>query len=179
VRHGECFAGTFHESRRRLEIEAHVAEAGWDQSPRLYALVPTADLMAHEPALAAGLGVEGEVPAGSFTSVEQDPIPAGQGFEDSLAEMMWPEQVVGCAAVVERIMLPPAAEATIPQDPDDIERYVAEHPDRQEVRIVAAAIRDGQSHSTVRSRHPKDSELLEGPDLVPTLIELLKQTLAD
>jgi len=162
-----------------LEIEAHVAETGWDQPPRLYALVPTSDLIAHEPALAAGLGVEGDIPDGSFTSVEQDPIPAGHGFEDALTEMMWPEQVVGCAAVVERIMLPPAAEEAMPEGPDDIERYVAEHPDRQEVRIVAAAIRDGQSHSTVRARMPEDAELLEGPDLVPTLIELLKQTLAD
>ena len=28
-----------------LEIEAHAAEAGWDQPARLYALVPTADLV--------------------------------------------------------------------------------------------------------------------------------------
>lgn len=162
-----------------LEIESDVAQAGWDQPPRLYALVPTGDLIAHEPALAAQLGIEGDAADGSFTSVEQEPIPVGHSFEDTLAEMMWPEQVVGCAAVIERIMLPPAAEEAMPVAPDDIERYVAKHPERQEVRIVASAIRDGQSHSTVRARSPQDAELLEGPDLVPALIELLKQTLAD
>ena len=36
-----------------LEIEAHVAQDGWDQPARLYALVDTATLVAQEPALAA------------------------------------------------------------------------------------------------------------------------------
>ena len=31
------------------EIEAHAAEAGWDQPARLYALVPTSDLVAASP----------------------------------------------------------------------------------------------------------------------------------
>ena len=32
-----------------LEIESHIAEAGWDQPARLYALVDTARMVAHEP----------------------------------------------------------------------------------------------------------------------------------
>ena len=44
--------------RAALEVEAHVAAEGWDQSPRLFALVPTADLIAHEPALADQLSSE-------------------------------------------------------------------------------------------------------------------------
>ena len=38
------------------EIESHVAEGGWDQGARLFALVPTAELLAREPGLAAVLG---------------------------------------------------------------------------------------------------------------------------
>ena len=38
------------------EIESHIAEGGWDQTARLYALVETAQLVEHEPALAAMMG---------------------------------------------------------------------------------------------------------------------------
>ena len=41
-----------------LEIEAHAAELGWDRGARLFALVPTGDLLAREPGLAKALGVE-------------------------------------------------------------------------------------------------------------------------
>lgn len=36
-----------------LETERHVASAGWDQNPRVFALVDTAALIAAEPQLAA------------------------------------------------------------------------------------------------------------------------------
>ncbi|MDX6278826.1 MAG: hypothetical protein QOJ72_2954, partial [Nocardioidaceae bacterium] len=84
----------------------------------------------------------------------------------------------GCAAVIERIMLPPEAEESLPDDPDDLLAVVAVHPDRREVRLVAAVTRDGRAHSAVRAREPRDAELLEGPDLVPGLIEHLRRTLA-
>ena len=47
------------------EIEAHAAEAGWDQPARLYALVPTSDLVAREPALASAMGLSEADAAGS------------------------------------------------------------------------------------------------------------------
>ena len=162
-----------------LEIEAHVAESGWDQAPRLYALVPTADLLAQEPELAQQLGIDEKTPAGSFTSIEQDSLPGDGSLEDALAQMMWPDQVVGCAAVIERIMLPPEVEDDLPDDPDALLAFVANHPARQEVRLIAAVTRDGTVHSAVRARTPEDSALLEGPDLVPGLIAQLQQTLAD
>lgn len=162
-----------------LEIEAHVAESGWDQAPRLYALVPTADLLAQEPALAEQLGIDGTVPVGALTSIEQDSLPDDSNLEDALALMMWPGQVVGCAVVVERIMLPPEAEEELPDDIDELGAFAASHPARQEVRLVAAVTRDGAVHSAVRARTPEDSALLEGPDLVPGLIAQLQQTLAD
>ena len=162
-----------------LEIEAHVAEAGWDQAPRLYALVPTADLLAREPELAAKLGISDGVRHNVFTSIEQESLPQDVSLEDALAQMMWPEQVVGCAVAIERIMLPPEVEDNLPADPDALLDVVASHPERQEVRLVAAVTRDGTVHSAVRARTPEDSVLLEGPDLVPGLIAQLQQTLAD
>lgn len=155
-----------------LEVEAHVGAQGWDQAPRLFALVPTADLIQHEPALADQLSDDPQ----SITPVEQE-LPAGRELEDLLTEIEWPETVLGCAAVVERIMLPPEAESSLPDDPEELLAVVAAHPSRREVRLVAAVVRDGQTHSAVRAREPVDAELLEGPDLVPGLIEHLRRTL--
>jgi len=155
-----------------LEVESHVAAEGWDQAPRLFALVPTADLIAREPALADQLSTE----PGSITPVEQELDPSRE-LEDLLTEIEWPDAVVGCAAVIERIMLPPEAEESLPDDPDALVAAAAAHPDRREVRLVAAVVRTGQSHSAVRAREPLDAELLEGPDLVPGLIEHLRGTL--
>ena len=155
-----------------LEVESHVAAEGWDQAPRLFALVPTADLIAREPALADQLSTE----PGSITPVEQELDPSRE-LEDLLTEIEWPDAVVGCAAVIERIMLPPEAEESLPDDPDALVAAAAAHPDRREVRLVAAVVRTGQSHSAVRAREPHDAELLEGPDLVPGLIEHLRGTL--
>jgi len=129
----------------------------------------------HEPQLAEAMGIDAE--ATGYSSIEQDSVPSD--LEDALAHMMWPEQVVGCAVVVERIMLPPAAEEDLPEDPEELLSFVAAHPDRQEVRLLAAVTRHGEVHSAVRARAPRDSELLEGPDLVPGLIAQLQQTLAD
>ncbi|MCW2750321.1 MAG: hypothetical protein JWR83_1431 [Aeromicrobium sp.] len=160
--------------RATLEVESHVGAQGWDQPPRLFALVPTAELAAREPALAAQLSNDPE----GITPVEQDGIPADRSLEDVLTDITWPDTVAGCAAVIERIMLPPEAEDSLPDDPDELLAAAAAHPDRREVRLVAAVTRDGRAHSAVRAREPQDAELLEGPDLVPGLIEHLRRTLA-
>lgn len=156
-----------------LEVESHVGAEGWDQSPRLFALVPTAELIEREPALAAQLSDDPT----SITPVEQE-LSGDRELEDLLTEIVWPDAVIGCAAVVERIMLPPEAEESLPDDPDELIAAAAAHPDRREVRLVAAVTREGAAHSAVRGREPVDAELLEGPDLVPGLIEHLRRTLA-
>lgn len=162
-----------------LEIESHVAQDGWDQPARLYALVKTSDLLSQEPGLAKSMGLDAVTAATSYTSIEQDSLPGDRNLEDALAHMMWPDQVVGCAAVVERIMLPPSVEENLPEDPAELLDFVAAHPERQEVRLVAAVTRHGGVHSALRARTPETAELLEGPDLVPGLIAQLQQTLAD
>ncbi|MFD1859908.1 hypothetical protein EHW97_10485 [Aeromicrobium camelliae] len=156
-----------------LEVERHVAEGGWDQSPRLFALVRTAELIAAQPALADQLSD----PDG-YTPVEQDGVPADRSVEDVLPTLMWPDTVHGCAVVIERVMLPPSAQADLPEDPDELVRVVAEHPERQEVRICAAVLRDGSAHTTVRARTPEDAPLLEGPELVPGLVALLNASMS-
>ena len=88
-----------------LEIEAHVAASGWDRNSRLYALVDTARIVASEPEVAAAMGLDAASAAGSLTAVEQDELPEEQ-FERALARILWPDDVAGCAAVVERLVLP-------------------------------------------------------------------------
>lgn len=160
------------------EIEGYAAEAGWDQPARLFALVPTSDLLAREPGLAEALGVDSDAPADALTPVEQEPLSADRPLEDVLAEIMWPAEVYGCAAVVERLVLPPSADQTVPEDPAAAQAFAEEHPDREEVRIVAAAVRGGTTYCALRLRSRDDAlDVLESPDLVPALLELLSGTL--
>ncbi len=87
---------------------------------------------------------------------------------------MWPAGVAGCAAVVERLVLPPDADAELPDDPAAAEEFAREHPDRQEVRIVAGATRAGSTYCALRLRaHDDDQSVVGGADLVPGLLELL------
>jgi hypothetical protein len=160
-----------------LEVERHAAGAGWDQPARLFALVDTAELVAREPQLADQL-VRGEA-APALTPIEQDGVPADRSLEEVLATLTWPEGVAGCAAVVERLVLPPGAEEDVPEGEDAL-AYVAEHPDRQEVRIVAGALRSGASYCALRLRaHDEDASVLGGEDLVPQLLQLVRATLEE
>ncbi|MDH4159101.1 MAG: PPA1309 family protein [Actinomycetota bacterium] len=140
------------------DLERHVAAAGWDQPIRLFALVRTADLLAREPGLA------GTVPSPTdpdeLSSLEQEQLPEHDGPADLLARVAWPETVDGVALTVER--------------------YVVSRGEREEVRITAAALRDGSRWSAVRVRaHDHDLEVLDGPDLVPELAEAVLACLAD
>lgn len=161
------------------EIETHAAQGGWDQPAQLFALVETADLVRREPTLAQSLGLA-QNGSGSLTPVQQEALPAESSLEEVLAVLGWPQEVSGCAVVVERLVLPPDADQTMPDDPAEVEAYAAQHPDRQEVRIVAAATRDGSTYCALRMRqHDDDTSVLTGPDLVPGLLELLAATFAE
>jgi hypothetical protein len=161
-----------------LEIEAHVARDGWDQPARLYALVPTAEIVAQEPALASAMGIDGPGDEGSFTPIEQDGLPPGIALEEALESIAWPTTVAGCAAVVERLVLPPEVDQDIPEDPAEAEQFAREHPLRQEVRMVAGATRAGASYCALRLRaHDDEQSVVDGTDLVPGLLALLHQTL--
>ncbi|MFI1353783.1 PPA1309 family protein [Streptomyces sp. NPDC020898] len=169
-------------TRAVLEIDEYASGLGWDQPARLFALVDTARLRVQEPALAAQLGLTEEPETTGLTPIEQDEIPAGKPLDEFLATIAWPDSVVGCALTVERLMLPPTAEASVPQGLSDkkLAAWVAAHPDRQEVRMTVAVLRDGTRDSAVRLRE-KDApkEVLTGSGLVPGLAEALSATFAE
>ncbi|MGW0709170.1 PPA1309 family protein [Streptomyces sp. NPDC002643] len=169
-------------TRAVLEIDEYASGLGWDQPARLFALVDTARLKSQEPSLAAQLGLESESETAGLTPIEQDEIPAGKALDEFLGTIAWPDAVVGCALTVERLMLPPSAEASVPEHLDGarLAQWVADHPDRQEVRMTVAVLRDGSRDSAVRLRE-KDTptEVLTGPDLVPGLADALTATFAD
>ncbi|ALV33692.1 MULTISPECIES: PPA1309 family protein [Streptomyces] len=169
-------------TRAVLEIDEYASGLGWDQPARLFALVDTARLRTQEPALAAQLGLEEERESAALTPIEQDEIPAGRPLDEFLATIAWPDAVVGCALTVERLMLPPSAEASVPEGLNEkkLAQWVAEHPDRQEVRMTVAVLRDGARESALRLRE-KDTptEVLTGGDLVPGLAEALSATFED
>jgi hypothetical protein len=167
------------------EIEAYVGLAGWDLPPALFALVPTR-LLAADPAAAAALGDlaggdPSEISPDSVTPVAQEDLPEGP-LDEVLAQIGWPEEVLGCAVSQEIVLLPPSAEPEL--DDLTIESAASaalEHPDRREARLVVAVLRGGRSASVLRLRGAADSgdDLLTGPDLAPNLVAALSATLAD
>ncbi|MDH6220028.1 PPA1309 family protein [Streptomyces pseudovenezuelae] len=166
-------------TRAVLEIDEYVSGLGWDQPARLFALVDTARLRVQEPALAAQLGLTDEQEVTGLTPIEQEEIPAGKPLDEFLGTIAWPDAVVGCALTVERLMLPPSAEASVPEGLNEkkLAQWVAEHPSRQEVRMTVAVLRDGARDSALRLRE-KDTptEVLTGGALVPGLAEALAAT---
>jgi hypothetical protein len=160
-----------------LETERHVAAAGWDQPPRLFALVRTAGLLQREPHLRAQLGHDED---DGLTAIEQEGLPHTSSLETLLARLAWPPDVDGVALAVERIVVPPEAERDLPEDPDRAAEALAEHPDRKDVRLLVAVLRDGESTCLLRQRdHDTDDKVASGADIAPGLVQALGATLQD
>jgi hypothetical protein len=160
-----------------LETERHVAAGGWDQQPRLFALVRTSGLLAREPQLRTQLG-QGE--DAGLTAVEQEGLPQTSSLETLLAQLAWPTEVDGVALAVERIVVPPEAEVDLPQDPELAAEALADHPDRKDVRLLVAVLRDGESICLLRQRdHDSDDKVASGADIAPGLVQALASTLQD
>lgn len=163
-----------------VEIERHVAKSGWDREPVLFALVPTADLVRQEPALAERLGISKQAQPGALTPIEQEPLGSAP-LDEALARIAWPDEVVGCALVHEVLVLPPSAEQAKPSDVDAVE-WAAAHPERRDVRLAVGVLRDGSRASALRLRaaddEAGDDDVLVGPDLAPNLADALLSTLA-
>lgn len=156
-----------------LDIERHVDSDGWDQPTLLFALVPTTRLRSDSPELAQRLGVATEGPV--LTSFEQERPPADQELDEFLAGIQWPDPIAAAAIVVERIVLPAEVEAEIGDRPDAAALARA-HPAAQDMRIVAAASRDGQTMCALRMRGQGEDSVLTGPDLVPGLTDAVLAT---
>lgn len=166
------------------EVEEFVAAGGWDQAIQLFALVPTAALLAEQPELARQLDAQAPL-----TPVAQEALPEGD-LAGALAQIAWPEAVHGCALAQEIVVLPPDAEAELPDGtgPSDNERLrdvAANHPMRTEARLVVAVLREGAAACVLRLRgeqsqateHDPGDEIVERPDLAPNLVEALAATL--
>jgi hypothetical protein len=100
-------------------------------------------------------------------------------LEHVLEQVVFPARVHGAAAVVERLVLPPSV-GELPDDPAQAQAVAESHPERQDVRIVAAVTRSGSTYCALRLRaHDDERSVVEGPDLVPALLQLLQTTLED
>ncbi len=160
-----------------VEVEHYVGEDGWDQPGRLFALVATEELVEAQPDLAIELGVHTGT-ADLLTPVEQEIDVNDRTLEELLSRIAWPPAVVGVLAVVERVVLPPEVEAEVPDEPEQADRFAADHPAREDVRIVASVLRSGESHCALRLRsRDSDDDLVHGADLVPALVGALRETL--
>jgi hypothetical protein len=160
-----------------LEAERHVAGFGWDQPPRLFALVRTQELIAREPGLAAQLGSPAP---DDLTAVEQDGLAPTSSIESMLGTLAWPPEVDGAAMALERVVVPPEAERDLPDDPALAVEHLAGHADRRDVRLVVGVLRDGTAMCALRQRlHDDDAAVAVGPDLVPGLVHALLATLTD
>ncbi|MBP2333854.1 hypothetical protein JOF41_000032 [Saccharothrix coeruleofusca] len=160
------------------EVEDFVSTAGWNQAPQLFALVPTAELLAQQPELADQL----DPTASPLTPIAQDSLPDAE-LDRALAGIQWPEVVAGCALAQEIVVLPPEAEAQLSEedlDDEQARRFAAEHPQRREARLVAAVLRDGSAACVLRLRGDAErpEEVVEHPELAPNLTHALLETLS-
>ena len=162
-----------------LELDRYVGREGWDQPPRLFALVLTDVLAAAEPALSRELGLRTTGAGGlpnALTAIEQDEFRSSGDLTRDLGVVEWPETVYGCALTTVRTFLPAAYEADLPTEPAAVAAVVAGHPQRQEIRVVVGVDRAGNRHGVGRLAS-RPEELLGAPDLVPGLASALAHTL--
>lgn len=163
-------------------LEKDVAQLGWDQSPSLFALVPTQAIFPQleaemEPTQAEQLRAALSENPQHLTAVLQDHLPPADLME-TLAHLVFGEDVAGVAVAMERFLVSPQADAEAPTDPKEREKFLLAHPSRQDVRIVAAATRNGNTWCASRARsEDSDDMVAQGDNIVPELLEVLKAML--
>jgi hypothetical protein len=157
------------------EVEVHVAEAGWDQPPQLFALVETDALLAAEPQLAETMGIVGGNP-GALTPIAQESLGDGP-LDEALARIEFGEQVLGVVLAHEVVVLPPSAEASL-EEQGGVELAHA-HPEARDVRMVVGVLRGGGQAAVLRLRGAGEQpdDRVTGPDLAPALASALAATL--
>ena len=151
-----------------LEAESQMDGKGWGKPPNLYALTEKSSLIAadHEPS--------GEVPdaqSGALIPVEQEPLPDGDLIE-VLANIYWPEDVVGCVLVTELIALPPRGEEDAPIDPVAAEQWASTRPDGRPARLAVGVSRNGEHRCGFRVKGEDDVQVRTdvAGDLVTALL---------
>lgn len=142
------------------EVERFADEGGWDTPRQLFALVPTDELLAHEPGLLGQIGSDeaglDDAAKPRYTPVEQGEIP-GDTVADALAKIAWPSEIHGCVLVLE-IMT------------DSGERLA-------EGRLAVGVMKGRPGGAcALRWRHAPDGPVTYSPDLAPDLVAALHAT---
>ena len=151
-----------------LDTERHVARSGWDQPVRLFALVPTQDLLAARTAPRRRDGRPRRRRGGAERRRAGRAAARPRAWRTCSPGSPGPTQVAGCALAVERIVVPPEAERELPDDDAEALRAVAEHPGRADVRLLVAVTRDGSARCLLRQRdHDSDDRVALGEDIAP------------
>ncbi len=181
-------------ARSVREVAEFVDAEGWGRPPQMFALVPTADLVAAQPELLEQLDAGAELTPVAQESFPDDITGGSMALDEFLATTSWPPAVQGCVLVQEIVVLPPDAESTLDaalvplladhDAADAAARAAAEaHPDRREARLFAAVLREGASLCLLQVRPEDDADefadmdLRTYPNLAPNLIEALLATL--
>ncbi|MDO5719452.1 MAG: PPA1309 family protein [Actinomycetaceae bacterium] len=164
-----------------IDIEKSASSLGWDRASTVYALVPTRDLLELDDLptdMREHLRAQWNGSDAALTAIIQEDLP-GTDLEETLAQLGWPQSVTGAAVCTERVMVPPHVQESAPEDPVDAMEYFASHPERDDVRIVAAVMRTGESWCAVRTRsHDSEEQVAQGSNLVPGLTDALLMTFA-
>ncbi len=165
-----------------LSLEQYVASQGWDAPVRVFALVRTARALQDTPSLAQELPPEAlelaQADPQALLAIEQEGLPEASNLETLLAQLAWPETVDGVAIAVEQFVVPPAAREGLDPAPEAQVQALLEHPDRDDVRIVAGVLRSGESWCALRYRsHDHEDKVAQSSDAVPGLLDALRSTL--
>lgn len=181
-------------ARSVREVAEFVDAEGWGRPPQMFALVPTADLVAAEPGLLDQLDQGSELTPIAQESFPEDITGGSMALDEFLATTSWPEAVSGCVLVQEIVVLPPDAESTLDdaltplladhEAADAAARAAAEtHPGRRTARLFAAVLRTGADLCLLQVKPEDDADdfgdldLRTHPNLAPNLIEALHHTM--
>jgi hypothetical protein len=153
-----------------LEAESHMERKGWGKPPHLYALTEKISPTPADDDLSADMQV---ARPGRLIPVEQDPLPEGD-LIGALAEIHWPQDVVGCVLVTELTALPPRGKEDGPGDPVAAEQWASTSPDGRPARLAVGVCRKGEYQCGLRIKGEDDVQL--GTELAGDLVTALLGT---
>ncbi|MCI7551837.1 MAG: PPA1309 family protein [Actinomycetaceae bacterium] len=164
-----------------LEIEQYVARGGWDGPIRVFALVNAKRALRDNPELANELPADVQITdihdPDTLFSVEQEDLPQADSVNELLGRITWPSGVDGAAISMERIVVPPSVEVSLPKDDNEAMKVLQTHPQRNDVRMVVGVLRTGETWSAIRTKQYDDPAYVASQEnLVPGVAEALKHT---
>ncbi|GAB2641226.1 PPA1309 family protein [Nocardia goodfellowii] len=179
-------------SRAVREVAEFADAEGWGRPPQLFALVPTADLVAAEPGLLDQLDQGNELTPIAQEALPDDITGGSMALDEFLATTTWPPAVRGCVLVQEIVVLPPDAESTLDdaltplladhEAADAAARAAAHaHPERRAARLFAGVLREGMQLALLQIKPEEDDsfpalDLRTYPNLAPNVLEALHHT---